>query len=217
MVTFFIGDGEEAKTFIVHKEFACHYSPVFNAAFNSSFTEGQTLTYRLEDTTEGAFRLLVQWLYTQKLDLLQLNDESSDDETYSDSTWDENNRGLVELWILADRLCIPQLQNFALESINKISDKLLMVPTGIFNYTYEHTTAGCQLRRFLVELCARGLKSWFYSVESESFPRDMLIDLTTLYAKWHLFEGDEEGCLSGEEEEEKFEISNFYVPVDEES
>jgi hypothetical protein len=50
-------------------EFACHYSPVLNAAFNSSFLEGQTQTYRLEDIGLSAFRLLVQWLYSQNIDL----------------------------------------------------------------------------------------------------------------------------------------------------
>jgi hypothetical protein len=33
---------------------------VLEAAFNSEFVEGQTQTYRLEDATERAFRLLVQ-------------------------------------------------------------------------------------------------------------------------------------------------------------
>lgn len=50
-------------------EFACHYSPVLKAAFNSSFLEGQTQTYRLEDISPSAFRLLVQWLYGQNIDL----------------------------------------------------------------------------------------------------------------------------------------------------
>jgi hypothetical protein len=51
----------------VHKEFACFASPVFDAAFNSNFIEGQTQTYKLDDTTSRAFRLLTQWLYFEKL------------------------------------------------------------------------------------------------------------------------------------------------------
>lgn len=42
---------------------------MLRAAFNSSFIEGQTQTYRLEDIDPAAFRLFVQWLYSQKIDL----------------------------------------------------------------------------------------------------------------------------------------------------
>jgi hypothetical protein len=40
MVTLLVGIGENPVRFVIHKEFACHYSPVFKAAFNSNFIEG---------------------------------------------------------------------------------------------------------------------------------------------------------------------------------
>jgi hypothetical protein len=55
-VTLYAGKNEEK--FIIHKEFVVHYSPVLKAAFNSEFIEGKNQTYRLEDTTERALRLL---------------------------------------------------------------------------------------------------------------------------------------------------------------
>jgi hypothetical protein len=33
--------GKSDQKFIVHKKFACYYSPVLKAAFNSNFIEGQ--------------------------------------------------------------------------------------------------------------------------------------------------------------------------------
>ncbi|KAH7417462.1 hypothetical protein BKA64DRAFT_702229 [Cadophora sp. MPI-SDFR-AT-0126] len=59
-VTFIIVPANNTTKFIVHKEFACYHSSVFRAAFNSNFVEGQTQTYRIEDTSAGAFRLLVE-------------------------------------------------------------------------------------------------------------------------------------------------------------
>jgi hypothetical protein len=115
-VNFLIGPDE--KKFIVHKEFACHYSPVLNAAFNSQFIEGQTQTYRLEDTMEGTFRLFVQWLYYQQLELLQLQDGEFDHDLASDE-----DKRLFGLWILTDKLGAPHLQNLAIESIEKIHYK----------------------------------------------------------------------------------------------
>ena len=70
-VTFLIGPEPNPAKFVVRREFACYHSKVLNTAFNSNFIEGQTQTYRLEDTTPGTFKLLVQWLYMQKLKISQ--------------------------------------------------------------------------------------------------------------------------------------------------
>jgi hypothetical protein len=34
MVTLIAVEGDDTKDFLVHQEFACHYSPTLNAAFN---------------------------------------------------------------------------------------------------------------------------------------------------------------------------------------
>lgn len=67
MVTILAGPNKEP--FLVHKDFACHYSPVLRAAFNSSFIEGETQTYDLDDVEEETVRLLVHWIYTQSIAL----------------------------------------------------------------------------------------------------------------------------------------------------
>jgi hypothetical protein len=53
----------EKEAFVIQKEVVVLYSPVFKAAFNSDFVEGQTQTYNLEETNIKAFSLVVQWLY----------------------------------------------------------------------------------------------------------------------------------------------------------
>jgi len=108
MVTFLIGETGSEEPFKVHKEFACYYSPVLRAAFNSSFLEGQTQTYRLEDIGVNAFRLLVQWLYSQNMDVhiesdLIRNDSvadvgasDSDGNREEDGADDEHNEDAVD-------------------------------------------------------------------------------------------------------------------------
>jgi hypothetical protein len=59
LVTLFAGQNEEAKSFLIHKDFACHYSPVLKAALNSSFIEGQTQSYRMEEDNHEAVHLLI--------------------------------------------------------------------------------------------------------------------------------------------------------------
>jgi hypothetical protein len=59
MVTIVAGKDDAAKEFIVHKDFACAYSPVFKAALHSSMIEGQTQIYRLEEAEPEVVQLLV--------------------------------------------------------------------------------------------------------------------------------------------------------------
>lgn len=70
LVTFVVGPEGHTTEFLIHKEVACHHSKVLEAAFRSQFVEGSTQTYRLADTTEGAFKFMMQWMYSQKLNLL---------------------------------------------------------------------------------------------------------------------------------------------------
>ncbi|CZR51123.1 uncharacterized protein PAC_00998 [Phialocephala subalpina] len=49
--------GKETR-FSVHKEFTCHYSPVLNATFESSYIEGRTQKYKL-DNDEHVVRALI--------------------------------------------------------------------------------------------------------------------------------------------------------------
>jgi hypothetical protein len=170
LVTFFIGPDE--KKFLVHKEFACHYSPVLKAAFNSQFIEGQTQTYRLKDTTEGIFRLFVQWLYYQQLELLQLQDDDVVDDLaiYED-------KSLFGLWILADELNVPRVQNLVIESIEKYHYKINAIPTLQLRYIYDNTSVGSPLRRYMFDLCRKYILPENYIIQSERFPHAFLIDL----------------------------------------
>ncbi|KAG4412671.1 hypothetical protein IFR04_014174 [Cadophora malorum] len=87
LVTFMFGPDPNPTEFLIHKEVVCQQSEVLAAAFNSGFKEGQTQTYRLEDTTDRGFRLFMQWLYSRKFTLLQLD---------SDYDYDEDSASLGE-------------------------------------------------------------------------------------------------------------------------
>lgn len=76
--------GPEKEKFILHKEFACHYSPTFNAGFNSKFLAGETQTYTLDDVAPAPVRLLVHWIYTQTLAVREDKALSADDKEAED-------------------------------------------------------------------------------------------------------------------------------------
>ena len=88
LVTFIIGTGINEKKFQAHKEFACHCSPVLNAAFNGNSQEARTQTYRLKDISENTFRRLMMWIYSQKVDFDD-DEDSNRDEASNVCTDDE--------------------------------------------------------------------------------------------------------------------------------
>lgn len=83
---------------------------------------------------------------------------------------------LAELWVLADKLILPRLQNLVLVTIRKISNRTDTIPTGIIPYVYEHTGKGSLLRRFIVDLCCLELSAAYLTTQG-SFTKDFLLDL----------------------------------------
>ena len=188
MVTLIAVESDDTKEFLVHKEFACHYSPTLNAAFNSTFIEGQTQTYRLEKISEGAVRLLVQWLYTQKLDIVQLRNsygepEGDDITEMNDEETKDEYLCLAQLWVLADQFLIPKLQNLVLRIFDEIRIELKILPVNCFSYVYENTSKDSKIRLYFLHHYACYTHSDEYAEYADFFSKEMLLDLAIAHAK----------------------------------
>ncbi len=181
LVTFLVGPDPAPVEFLVHKEVVCHHSRVLAAAFNGNFTEGQTQTYRLQDTTERAFRLLVQWIYSQKLNLLQTSLERVASLVGDRTAKADDDCSLVELWELADKFEMPLLQNHVIDSMDRIHRATKAIPSKTFNYTCEIFNADCPLRRYQVALCVNEIDKDFITKCPEDFPHKMLIEMCRLF------------------------------------
>ncbi|TVY15075.1 hypothetical protein LARI1_G006126 [Lachnellula arida] len=140
--------GPEKIQFVVHKDFACHYSPVLKAALNSDFIEGQTQTYTLKEPQETTGRLFVHWLYFQQL---------LDRDDWEPTKDEDTDLILIQLYMLADKLLIPRLQNTIIQVMHQHAreNKLVLVET--LEYVYEETEKGSLLRRFVLDLELLGL------------------------------------------------------------
>jgi hypothetical protein len=176
---------------------ACQHSPVLKAAFNSKFIEGETQTYRLKDTTEKPFRYLVQWFYAQRINFSIRLDDSLVSLTPGDTAgavkeltelilyWRIEHRTLFRLWILADKLLIPAVQNIVMDKLGVMHtvDKLFAV-SFVFSveYVYQNTGGDSPLRQFLVEYLAWHLGPLEYSKLSSCFPKDFLVSLAIAYS-----------------------------------
>lgn len=63
-----VGTDPDTQTFSILKSLVCHKSPFFRAAFEGSFSEAESQTMTLEDVEPKIFGLMVDWLYTQKVE-----------------------------------------------------------------------------------------------------------------------------------------------------
>ncbi|KAK0126628.1 hypothetical protein ONS95_008214 [Cadophora gregata] len=168
MVTLTTGSGHSIKNFVVHKNFACHYSPVLRAAFDSNFIEGQTQVYHFQDTEETVVILLVNWLYSQSLVVKSLKSRKSND---------TDDMKLFRLWVLADRLLIPRLQNAVMSKLYKMEEIFLeTIDKNNLGYIYNNTAKGGSLRQLVLQqfvLLDDPIR--VFSKGTGLFPKEMLI------------------------------------------
>jgi hypothetical protein len=163
MVTIKCVDEQDLEqTFVVHKCFLIHYSPVFNATLNGRFMESDTQSIDLFPISVEAFSIMVRWMYSQRL---------QDDEGHLPSA-----KELINVWILADNRKIPALHNQVLEALNESFFKAERLPEELFNHVYENTKEleKSTLRQMIVDLCVGQLGSLKFG---DDIPREMLIDV----------------------------------------
>jgi hypothetical protein len=122
----------------------------------------------MEDITEGSFTLLVQWFYTQKLDgdLGGASDVGSN---------------LARLWVLAERLLIPRLQNLAIDRLEEKHRECNLVYTGILQHVWDSTAHDSPLPQLFIHHCVWNLKPESYRSCIDSFPKQMLAEICFLF------------------------------------
>ncbi len=158
-----IHSSQKLHPFRVHKNYICHYSPYFEAAFNGNFVEGANQVLDLDDTKPKIFGMFLNWLYSQ---------EVVDDEGNSPSCSD-----YINLWILADRLLVPTLQTHVLAQLGisrKANEKGKSLSSGIFQRVWDNTIEGSPLRAYLVEAMVKKPKPSGIKCPSH-YPHGMLI------------------------------------------
>jgi len=180
---------KQRRTFVVHKTFATFYSSYFDRAFNGSFIEGQTQSITVK-TTPKIFSILAGWLYRQSLQ--------------NTAGENPNHKQLIKLWILADELLMPNLQNDAIALFHKISASQSIIPksertlgTGLFkieflNSVWKKTTPGSPLRKIIVRNHAcNATNKWFNIMPVSELPQDMMYELTVyLFKEFRNYPGD---------------------------
>ncbi|ESZ95327.1 hypothetical protein SBOR_4261 [Sclerotinia borealis F-4128] len=184
MVTFIIGVGEDQENFLIHKQVACQHSEIWDRAFNSSFIEGQTQTYCVEDTNVEVFRLLMQWVYQEKFDHVHSDRGQAGSSECKGETQQEcaaEDILLVQLWILADRFLIRKLQNYTMNIMLKSHRGCGAMEDNCYRYLYDNTAKDCVLRTLAVEQKCWDIHDMSSSaVLDADYPAQMLNDMVVV-------------------------------------
>ncbi|KAJ9667446.1 hypothetical protein H2201_002314 [Coniosporium apollinis] len=138
--------GAEPVRFVLHEVLACRACPFFEKAIQGGFAEASSRVIMLTEDEPETFSEVVSWIYR---DLL-----------FTEITLPEypEDIRLCKLWVLADKLCMPALQNRVMELI---TDKALaqnhVAPTATLDWIWQHTSQGSKLRFAFVDISVRSM------------------------------------------------------------
>ncbi len=168
MVDIYVGPSK--KLYQLHKALVCARSSFFKNAFSGSFKEADGVLIMAEDIPE-VFDLAVQWIYSGNIDPMALDRTVNGLSTH------------LRLFVLADKLQIPKLQECIITSIRKglhVSGGYMKSSQII--YIFNNTPPSSSLRKFAVDLATFAIcirKSKVENLRScfEEVP-DFAVDLT---------------------------------------
>jgi len=190
----------------VHFEQACRHSPVLRAAFNSKFLEGQSQRYKLDDTSAGAVQLLVQWMYSESIDI-----SLGELPTANNNMWPSKSKqddSLAKAWVLADRLLMPKMQNHVMNQMGQVCKHYKLIPSLTFEYIWNNTATGSPLRLRVLDWCAHIVNPDSFLKAGAQFPKQLLLELVTQYAGDPAFKAYKSGKVKNET------INKYEVPTE---
>jgi hypothetical protein len=156
--------------FMIHKSFLIYHSKFFAAAFQGKYQEAQTSTMDLNDVSSATFDIFVSWVYSQ-----QITTALGDIPSFTD---------LISLWIFADMIQVPRLQNQVLLAMDLRPGQLTDDTDVNFNMVYENTMFGSPLRAYIVDVVSKSKLCGPQAIdEPEAYPRDMLVDMLNWVGK----------------------------------
>ncbi|KAF4626085.1 hypothetical protein G7Y89_g12074 [Cudoniella acicularis] len=167
VVTFRIIDTK--NKYLVHKEFAIYHSSVLAKAFE------EKNEYTFGVFSDDAVRPLIQWLYTQSIDgylshedslKIPANPASSEIGREVMFQVHKEQCAVAELWALARWLCMPDLQNLAVDQLRRLARKYRTLPTSP-EFGNRIGATGVPLRKAVVHTWA-----WLFSIGGDQARRD---------------------------------------------
>ncbi len=161
----FVDVGPEKVRFKVHRGLLTHVSQYFMDVLRRVDFEFVGFVVTLEGEKPDAFRQFVEWLYNNFIAYQEL--EGLDV------------MPLFELYLLAERLIMHQLQNDVIDALIKFYNETKIVPCQEIRYAWQHADTDSGLRLLLKDFYVKlQLSSSFNSrKERQMQPKDFLVEV----------------------------------------
>lgn len=141
-------DGDHTKTFHLHKGLLSLHSSFFNAAFNSSFKEGQDNLIKLDERPEIVEAFMV-WLYTGRMESRNNFERHTKDLQRVNDVY----HFLIDCWIFGDKRVAPGFQNEALDRFIEVFVSVWKaIPNKTILYAFASTMPDSPVQRVVVDL-----------------------------------------------------------------
>lgn len=140
-------------TFTFNKALACGVSPFFEKAFRDGSDEAAKGVFKFDYTDPEVFRDVSSYIKRGQI-------------------FENNRRGkmgswnhLCELWILAEKLQLPRVQNFVMEALASKANRTKLdnfTRTHALWRTYQDTNSGSPLRRMFRAIAIRKMQPTYF-------------------------------------------------------
>lgn len=126
--------------------------------------------YEMGGLDRSTFVLFSRWLYTQKL---------IHDDVPETPPGCSKSDAIVKLWVLAEKLLIPRLQNLAMRLLAECWCDGTGWEPSLFSirYIYDNTECDSHLRKAAVDFCAISSRKTIFTIYGHILPHEMLLDL----------------------------------------
>ncbi|KAM0141390.1 hypothetical protein ACHAP3_002253 [Botrytis cinerea] len=168
--------GKEKRKFAVHKQLICESVAYFRGAFSAGgFKESQECSMDMPEDEPGVFEYFMHWLYRG---------------TVPEAKALEDFEQLLGVYIFAEKLCVNELANKAIDAIQAItkSGKFHQLPDCKLyaDNIWKNTSPTSPLRKWCIHELV--YDSWDIEASLEEKKKNaFLLDMAELITLWELF------------------------------
>ncbi|KAJ9499237.1 hypothetical protein LTR96_004166 [Exophiala xenobiotica] len=140
--------GKKRTVFKLHRDVLMEKSPFFRKCLTSGMIEQQTNEVSLPEDSSRAFEFIVRWMYSTSI--LGARKDWEECEIYL----------IMGAWVLADKYCMPDLQNALIDELGFYWSKEYMNPDHL-SWVADHANNESPLYRMALDQMAHDLKDGF--------------------------------------------------------
>nr|KAK5448846.1 hypothetical protein LTR18_001934 [Exophiala xenobiotica] len=140
--------GKKRTVFKLHRDVLMEKSPFFRKCLTSGMIEQQTNQVSLPEDSSRAFEFIVRWMYSTSI--LGARKDWEECEIYL----------IMGAWVLADKYCMPDLQNALIDELGFYWSKEYMNPDHL-SWVADHANNESPLYRIALDQMAHDLKEGF--------------------------------------------------------